>query len=272
MRVGPSLSMMLLATVIGCRGLPQPAATPTTHKLRVGQLLITSDFVLTSDHRLVRELTAEREDVSRTLGLPLTDEPIEVYLFSNTDRYRQFLARYFPTVPSRRAFFLESDTSLVVYAHWSDRVAEDLRHEVAHGYLHAAVPGLPLWLDEGLAEFFEVPRGHNGLNRPHVELLSEMMELEKWQPNIAKLEQLSDAAELQQIDYAEAWAWVHFMLQSSTENRGLLISYLADLRNYGQVEPLSARLAANRVELQHPIVEHLASLQEPRTNDSTQVK
>ena len=264
--------MMLLATLIGCRGLPQPATTPTTHKLRVGQLLITSDFVLTSDHRLVRELTAEREDVSRTLGLPLTDEPIEVYLFSNTDRYRQFLARYFPTVPSRRAFFLESDTSLVVYAHWSDRVAEDLRHEVAHGYLHAAVPGLPLWLDEGLAEFFEVPRGHNGLNRPHVELLSEMMELEKWQPNIAKLEQLSDAAELQQIDYAEAWAWVHFLLQSSPESRGLLISYLADLRNYGQVEPLSVRLAANRVELQSPIVEHLASLQEPRTTDSTNVK
>ena len=62
--------MMLLATLIGCRGLPQPAPTPTTHKLRVGQLLITSDFVLTADHRLVRELTAEREDVSRTLGLP----------------------------------------------------------------------------------------------------------------------------------------------------------------------------------------------------------
>ena len=178
--------MMLLATLIGCRGLPQPASAPTTHKLRVGQLLITSDFVLTSEHRLVRELTAEREDVGRTLGLPLTDEPIEVYLFSNTDRYRQFLARYFPTVPSRRAFFVETDTSLAVYAHWSDRVAEDLRHEVAHGYLHAAVPGLPLWLDEGLAEFFEVPRGHNGLNRPHVELLSEMTELEEWQPNIAE--------------------------------------------------------------------------------------
>jgi hypothetical protein len=159
-----------------------------------------------------------------------------------------------------------------VYAHWSDRVAEDLRPEVAHGYLHAAVPGLPLWLDEGMAEYFEVPRGHDGLNRPHVDLLAEMMQLEKWQPNIARLEQLTDAAQLQQIDYAEAWAWVHYLLQSSPESRGLFISYLADLRNYGRVEPLSARLAANHVELERPIVEHLASLQEVRSDNSTYVK
>ena len=74
----------------------------------------------------------------------------------------EYLTRNFPSVPSRRAFFLETDTRLAVYAHWSDRVAEDLRHEVAHGYLHSVVPGLPLWLDEGLAEYFEVPRGQNG--------------------------------------------------------------------------------------------------------------
>ena len=59
-----------------------------------------SDFELTADHRLVRELMAEREDVGRTLGLPLTDEPIEVYLFRDADRYRQVLGPLF----SDRAF------------------------------------------------------------------------------------------------------------------------------------------------------------------------
>ena len=78
---------------------------------------------------------------------------------------RSFFRDRYPDFPKRRAFFVETDTQLAVYAQWGDRVAEDLRHEVAHGYLHAIVPSIPLWLDEGLAEYFEVPRGQNGLNR-----------------------------------------------------------------------------------------------------------
>ncbi len=58
-----------------------------------------------------------------------------------------------PSFPARRAFFVETDTRLAVYAYWGDRIAEDLRHEVAHGYLHACVPadsalaGRGLWLN-----------------------------------------------------------------------------------------------------------------------------
>jgi hypothetical protein len=263
MRISCGACAAILAILLGCRGVPQPAAAPNAHELQVGQLKFVSDFVLTADHRLVRELAAERDVVCQTLGLPRSDELIEVYLFSDTERYRRFLSRFFPNVPSRRAFFVESDTSLQVYAHWSDRVAEDLRHEVAHGYLHAAVPGLPLWLDEGLAEYFEVPRGHGGLNEPHVQLLSDMIEHEQWQPDIVRLEQLTDAAQMQQIHYAEAWAWAYFLLHSSAETRGQLVSYLADLRNYGRVEPLSTRLAArHRRDSNRVLVEYVASLGE----------
>ena len=68
------------------------------------------------------------------------------------------MTRHFPGTPSRRAFFVESPTHLSVYAQWGDRVQEDLRHEVVHGYLHAVLRDIPLCLDEGIAEYFEVPR------------------------------------------------------------------------------------------------------------------
>ena len=61
---------------------------------------------------------------------------------------------------------METDTRLTVYAYWGDRVAEDLRHEVTHGYLHTMVPHVPLWLDEGLAQLADTSgrpvtsRGH----------------------------------------------------------------------------------------------------------------
>ena len=110
---------------------------------------------------------------------------------------------------------------------------------MAHGYLHASVPAIPLWIDEGLAEYFEVPRGHGGLNRPHLLLLSDMMEVNGWQPNLEELEALSSAGEMQQDDYAEAWAWVYFLLNSTPERRELLTEYLTELRDKGRAAPLS---------------------------------
>jgi hypothetical protein len=255
----------------GCRSLhqqlplPQSMKLPDAHQVPVGQLVFHTDFELPADHRLVRELTAERDDVCRTLGLPSSNEPIEVYLFSDAERYQEYLKRNFPNVPSRRAFFLETDTRLAVYAHWSDRVAEDLRHEVAHGYLHSVVPKLPLWLDEGLAEYFEVPRGLNGLNRPHVDLLNDMEEHENWKPNLARLETLTEAAQLDQRDYAESWAWVYFFLNSPPERRQILMIYLAELQKRGASDPLSVQLARAKVNPVEPMAKYVASLKQPET-------
>jgi hypothetical protein len=260
---GNLLVIIVLLSLLGCRGWPRAAELPDTHHMRVGQLEFHSNFEIPEDHRLVRDLTAEREDVCRTLGLPCGNEVIHVYLFRDAETYAQYLSRHFAGVPSRRAFFLESDTRLSVYAHWSDRVAEDLRHEVAHGYLHAVAPGLPLWLDEGLAEFFEVPRGQYGLNRPHLDLLSDMMKHEGWQPDLTRLERLTDAAQLDQRDYAESWAWVYALLHSEPEQRELLTGYLAEIRERGAaVEPLSKRLVAHHGEPEQTLAKYLAELRQ----------
>jgi hypothetical protein len=261
-RTDAILLLVAAAAWTGCRSvwLPFSAPLPTEHEVPGEQLVFECDFDLPRDHRLVRELKAERDDISAALGIPPSEEQIHVHLYRDAEKYSQILARKFPSVPSRRAFFVETDTRLEVYAHWSDRVAEDLRHEVAHGYLHASVPALPLWLDEGLAEYFEVPRGHGGLNRPHLELLADLMEHNGWRPNLVELERLKSAAEMDQTDYAEAWAWVYFLLESDPERHELLTAYLAELRENGSAEPLSVRLSSRYVEPQRTIAEYLAAV------------
>ena len=246
----------------GCAALPQPDPSPTIQSAGrpYGQLVIHSDFRLPESHRLIREIVAERDDVSRTLELPTTEEPIHVHLFRDGTRYANYMRQRYPAMPDRRAFFVETDTQLLVYAHWGDRVAEDLRHEVAHGYLHAAVGQLPLWLDEGLAEYFEVPRGHDGLNRPHLDLLLVLQARGAWSPDLERLERLTDFAELSQRDYAESWAWVHFLLTSDSPHRQVLQSALAELRNRGTTEPISERLATLHVEPGSTLVEHLKAI------------
>ncbi len=233
---------------------------PADYTLVREQLVFHSDFPLASQHRLIEELSIRRLDLQQRLGLPLSDEPIEVYLFENAERFETFVRLYHPQFPSRRAFFLETDTRLVVYAQWGDRVAEDLRHEVTHGYLHAVVPSLPLWLDEGLAEFFEVSRAARGLHRQHVAELMAAMELRDWHPDLTRLEAMDSAHDMSQEEYAEAWAWVHLLLETPLESRSLLPTFLAELRRNGATEPLSVRLRQVYPNPEAVLVDHVRRL------------
>ncbi len=237
-----SLLAIALLAIFGCRTVRPVPTLPDENRLVIEQLEIYTDFRLPKQHRLLAELTALRADLSADLSLPVSDEPIRVYLFETGDEFRRFMNRSYPTFPTRRAFFIETDTRLSVYAYWGDRIAEDLRHEVAHGYLHAVVPNLPLWLDEGLAEYFEVSRGHHGLNRPHLQELLYRYEQQTWSPELARLEKLESVADMQQVDYAEAWAWVHLMLHSTAGRRELMLDTLRSLRTQARTQPLSVSL------------------------------
>ena len=139
-------------------------------------------------------------------------------------------------------------------------MAEDLRHEVTHAYLHSVVPQLPLWLDEGLAEYFEVPRGYEGLNRPHLERLADKFERGRSQPDLARLEQFRSSFDMTQDDYAESWAWAHFLLHSRLEHRELLQAYLRELRRDGFAEPLSPRLDRMLGEPEAAFIEYVRQL------------
>jgi len=258
------ISMALLFGVLAVGGCVQPLQTrltlPDRYLVVRDQLVFYSDFPLASHHRLLEELLAERGDLCGQLALPVSNEPIHIYLFETAQRFEAFMRLRHPNYPQRRAFFLETDTRLEVYAQWGDRVAEDLRHEVAHGYLHSVVPSLPMWLDEGLAEYFEVPRGSHGLNRDHLNQLAERLAHGRWQPNLVRLEGLDPAVDMGSGDYAESWAWVHFLLETCPEHRDWLRDHLRQLRERGSVAPLSAHLNRMFNRPEEALVAHIRYL------------
>jgi hypothetical protein len=254
---------LLLGWLIAAAGCARwrnvPTIAPAANSIVRDQLVIHCDWALPSQHRMVEELCQQRWDVLGKLSLPPSNEPIHIHLFDTGERFNAFMRLHYPDFPTRRAFFVETDTSLAVYAHWGDRVAEDLRHEVAHGYLHSVVPNLPLWLDEGLAEYFEVPRGHNGLNRPHVIELSSRLPT-GWRPDLRRLELLASVGEMTQLHYAESWLWVHFLLETSRERQDLLRGYLARLRGAGTAEPLSLELRRHHPHPEGALIDYLHSV------------
>lgn len=254
-------ALAALATTGGCAAsLVGRWTLPDRYAVAREQLLIHSDFPLPQHHRIFDDLAALRGDLGRRLALVGTDEPIHVYLFESPERFKGFMRLHHPEFPDRRAFFVETDTRLAVYARWGDRMAEDLRHEVTHAYLHAAVPRLPLWLDEGLAEFYEAPRGQRGVNRSHVERLMMRLGRGQWEPDMARLERLDPTQDMNQDDYAESWAWVHFLLDSRPECLEVLRSYLGELCRDGPVEPLAPRLRRLSAHPEWELVEHVRAL------------
>ncbi len=258
------ISLLLVIAVIAapsCRSVvDQTSMLPVRNAIVFDQLVIYSNFALPQRHRLLDELRVQRGDLLGKLKLPASDEPIHVYLFDSEEHFGEFMAQHHPEFPSRRAFFLEDDTRLSVYAQWGERVAEDLRHEVAHGYLHSVVRAIPLWIDEGLAEYFEVPRGQGGINRPHLQLLLDKVLREGWRPNMERLEQLASAGEMTQDDYAESWAWAQWLLDTEPKRRELLQSYLNTIRDAGTAEPLSVKLRQLQPNSEQKLVEHLYQL------------
>jgi hypothetical protein len=235
----------VVMAMIGCtlfRG-PEASRLPSQHTVRRGMLQVRSDAEVAEDDPRITELHELREEVRSVLQLPEQKRPVTVYLFRDEARYTKYMETRYPNLPARRAFFIGTPSELAVYAYWGTQVREDLRHEYTHGLLHASLHHVPLWLDEGLAEYFEViPNSPGRINQDHAEGLAEML-LHGWRPDLKRLERLDDVSEMQRADYQEAWAWVHYLLNESDASRDVLLTYLAELESPVSPPVFASRLA-----------------------------
>jgi hypothetical protein len=228
------------------RVLPAP---PGRYSVRIAPYVFLSDFEIKSDQPLFQELAKLRDQVYRELQLPPGRSAVQVYLFEDKERYEQFMHAVYPNLPQRRAFFIAQQRAmggtddLLVYTRRGDRIEQDLRHELTHALLHSVIRDVPLWLDEGLAEYFELPPVRKGINVSHVETLRRDMDI-SFQPDLSRLEKLKDVNDMKSQEYREAWLWVHLMLHSRPEAKTALLTYLQDLRTNHNPGLLGPRLAA----------------------------
>ena len=253
--------LIALIGLCGCQTLtrPSPIGLPTRRALENEHLLVRSDVKLAKNHALLRDLDSLRDEIADTLNLPVQKQPVTIYLFSDEVRYAQYLQARYPLLPPRRAYFVGTSKELAVYTFWGEKIQEDLRHEYTHGVLHASLQDVPLWLDEGLAEYFEVAGRPAGLNREYATRLASDF-ARGWRPNLERLESLEAVNDMQKTDYQEAWAWIHFLLHHSDDSRDVLLSYLHELQSDGKPGPLSTRLRTAIPQTDERFAAHAASL------------
>lgn len=253
-RVLPVLRVLFaLLTVATVRGVV--SAADWVDQRQVGRFHLLADYSLDGSDRLLADLHQLERDMTAALGLSAGRDPIHLILFRDQASYDRYMGYYFRGAPARRALFIKGSMPGWVFAYQSADHETDVRHETVHALLHDALPDVPLWLDEGLAEYYEQAAGQRVSDNPYLSAT-------KWDawlrrvPSLTALEALRDVNRMQADDYRAAWAWVHFMLHGPPAARRVLVEYLADLRTHPGPVSLSERLQAAVPDLERQYLNH----------------
>ena len=232
---------------------------PTRYQSQAGAFLVASNLPLEADDPALAVLEGLEDRLEQVLGLSVPDDglPINVYILDDEHAFTTYLTFHHPELPNRRAFFLATGNAATIYTARGEHLEEDLRHEATHALLHRAGGSVPLWLDEGLAEYFEI--------EPQAVPAEELARFRRlgtsyrqgWRPDLPRLEAIEDVATMSPTDYREAWAWTILLLHGQARND--LMAHLNQLRsNPGSAPALSDSLRRDLPQLNQQFLARVA--------------
>ncbi|MBL8812027.1 MAG: hypothetical protein JNM43_17815 [Planctomycetaceae bacterium] len=199
--------------------------------------------VAVDTRRIWAEMDQLTEELDKTVSVQPNGKPIQIVIYASQQSYLRKLATQIPQARNRKAIYYRNGDVSQVYVWNSRSLITDLRHEMTHVILHQHLPFLPLWIDEGLAEFFE--------ETPAERTSSARISAVKWKarmganPSLGDLESLPAAEEMDADAYRNSWAWCSFLLNESDESQKLLKDYLEQIHRGEAPGALSRYAQAN---------------------------
>ncbi len=186
---------------------------------------------------LWRNMDEVGEELKTLLDVSSSGQPVQIILFRDHASYLRYLAARIPQARLRKAIYYRNGSISQIYAYQSRSLIADLRHEMTHVLLHQHLPFLPLWLDEGIAEYIEEPA--------HIRTASNRLKTARWKgrtgwrPSLKSLESIPSADDMDADDYRDSWAWTCLLLNESPETLNLLQLYLARIHKGEAPGPFS---------------------------------
>ncbi|MBQ9372894.1 MAG: DUF1570 domain-containing protein [Thermoguttaceae bacterium] len=204
----------------------------------LGMVVCESNFPLDEIGGLQAEITQLQLDLVGYLNIPKSTEPIELCLFRDTQSYTDFIRAVFPGAPlDRPALYVKDSGPGVLMVQRDGNMIVNIRHEMTHAYLNASLKHVPIWIDEGLAKYFETPPGERGFRNPYLkDVEAKASGLFSSPPSLSRLEKLTRVDQMRSREYREAWSWVHFMIHYSHDTHVVLANYLRSLRPEEQAD------------------------------------
>jgi hypothetical protein len=208
----------------------------------VGGFFFVADHPFEQAQEVSQELKALAQQIEKDLGVPPPAQQVRLYIFKERDHYERVLLRTIPQMTRRdthrNGLFLLRDGVPYVFVLRTENLMRTVRHEFTHAMLNTNIANLPIWVDEGLATYYEAP---HGWQPKFFASLREQVQ-SGWKPDLARLERLQRMQDMGMLEYAEAWSWVYLCMQGPEEVRGVLRSYVGSLKQPRSQLRLSAEI------------------------------
>ncbi len=212
-----------------------------SHQWRSGAFQIYT----TVEEPLLRPLSDRlvplKKEMEETLGISIDNQPVYLVVLSDQTEFELYLRTHFPNTPNRRALYIQNRGQGVVLTYLHSEWLIDARHECSHALLHQTGIKLPLWLDEGIAEYFENTEENPTYHPAH----SPAVQTQLRYGQVVEIEELENHAysQLDAKGYRDAWSVVALLLHHSDETRQSLRTYVSDLQSGAAAGLLIRRLS-----------------------------
>ena len=213
-----------------------------------GVFTFQTDFELSEIASEIASLDSLVDELTQTLRIPPPREKILAQILPDEASWREFFKKNFSELAYRTAMFdrknyLFDSRKSRLYTFRGSTLGVDLRHEGTHALLASSLRrSVPIWLDEGLAEYFEeTPKARIQNDERKAKVVAR---LENGAfSSLELLESVSNISSATSAFYLDSWAWVNYLLNDSAKTRDVLSEYLNDLARSRPFAPkVGARL------------------------------
>lgn len=240
MRSLPLLALLFTVHAFAAVPLP-PEAEPWT-TLTAGEFRIYSNASPNATRAIAVNLLRMREVLGKVTTLDVrAAKPTYVLVFRNARSFAPYRDAIFGQehapvngafVQGRMANFIALDAAA------EGGVARVVYHELTHQLMRNTIPGLPLWVDEGLAEYYSTFSVRDDEVRVGYAIPDHIIALRRREPLIpmarffAMDQQSPELADPRRRTrfYAQAWALVHYFLSGGAARKARLDAFLDAIR------------------------------------------
>jgi tetratricopeptide (TPR) repeat protein len=232
-----ALVVCLVLAALTALVAPAPAsAAPRWSRLR------TPNFVLIGEggDRPLREVAERLEQFREVFArlFPSTRQampaPIVVYVFPSEKAYQPFMPLYNGKRVDVAGYFQATAGAyyITLDAQAGSRGYPVIFHEYVHLLTGNALADVPVWFNEGLAEYYETyemsgrQANLGKFNESHVHSLRERFIPLAELLAVDHTSSMYNEGDRRGIFYAESWALVHYLLIGNPERRGQLTTFL----------------------------------------------
>ncbi|MBB5057368.1 tetratricopeptide (TPR) repeat protein [Granulicella aggregans] len=216
MRVG-----MLLFAAVMAGGVSSSFGEATWTEIRSPHFRVLTDASAGDGRRVANEFEQMRHVFVERFGNGgevQSGPPLTIVAARDQGTFREVLPRQAKRSDNLAGIFFsgwEKQFALVRMDSWTGQGQVVVYHEYAHSFMHANIRWMPVWLDEGMAEFYAYTQfQHDRVLVGAPSLRSRALNTMVLKPVATMLAQRSSYdSDLKKMDefYAQAWAMVHFM-------------------------------------------------------------